>query len=93
MRAHEATEISGIKDIRYLEDFDSAVNSFVERTRGEGKMTFYLDLWKYTSTQAPTPAHEFAHKVQKVILLQQSKKSLERLQRCVLSSPMQRSKK
>ena len=65
MRAHEATEISGIKDIRYLEDFDSAVNSFVERTRGEGKMTFYLDLWKYTSTQAPTPAHEFAHKVQK----------------------------
>ena len=65
MRAHEATEISGIKNIRYLEDFDSAVNSFVERTRGEGKMTFYLDLWKYTSTQAPTPAHEFAHKVQK----------------------------
>lgn len=65
MKAHEATEISGIKDIRYLEDFDSAVNSFVERTRGEGKMTFYLDLWKYTSTQAPTPAHEFAHKVQK----------------------------
>lgn len=65
MKADEATAISGVKDIRYLDEFDNAVNSFVERARGDGKMTFYLDLWKHTSSQAPTPAHEFAHKVQR----------------------------
>ena len=36
MRDYEAREISGIEDVRYLEDFETAVNTFVERNRGEG---------------------------------------------------------
>lgn len=64
MKADEATAISEIQDIRYLENFDSAVNSFVDRNRGEGKMTFYLDLWKHNADQLPSQAHLFAQKVQ-----------------------------
>ena len=63
MRDYEAREISGIEDVRYLEDFETAVNSFVERNRGEGKMTFFLDLWKYHADQEPTQAHHFADRV------------------------------
>ena len=65
MKADEATGLSGIQTICYWEDFEDAVNSFVERNRGDGKMTFLLDLWKYQPDQAPTPAHLFAQKVQR----------------------------
>lgn len=65
MRAEEAREISGIQDIRYLEDFNAGFNSFVNSNRGKGKTTVLLDLWKYQAEQNPSEAHRFAERVQK----------------------------
>ena len=64
MRANEATEISGIKSIRDIGDFDGDLNSTIERTRGLGKYHVYLDLWRYELNQADTPAHTLAAKLQ-----------------------------
>jgi len=64
MRAAEATEISGIQSIRDIGDFDSDLNSVIEMSRGLGKFSVYLDLWRYRKDQADTPAHTLAAKLQ-----------------------------
>ena len=64
MREAEATEISGIADIANVESFPDRLNSMVEYSRGLGKLTFYLDLWRYHKDQADTPAHTLAATLQ-----------------------------
>lgn len=65
MRAAEATDISGIVEIANVESFPDRLNSMVEYARGLGKLTFYLDLWRYHKDQADTPAHTLAATLQK----------------------------
>ena len=65
MREAEATGISGITDIANVENFPDRLNSMVEYSRGLGKLTFYLDLWRYHKDQADTPAHTLAATLQK----------------------------
>ena len=65
MRNAEATEISGVEQIFSVEDFDSHLNSLVERGRGLGKLRVWLDLWRHHKDQADTPAHCLAAKLQK----------------------------
>ncbi len=64
MKAAEATEISGIKSVRDIGDFDSDLNGIVSMNRGLGKLNVYLDLWRYRKDQADTPAHTLAAKLQ-----------------------------
>ena len=64
MRAAEATEISGIADIADVGEFYDRLNSLVEYSRGLGKLTVYLDLWRYHKDQADTPAHTLAATLQ-----------------------------
>ena len=64
MRNAEATEISGIQRICSVEEFDEHLNGTVEYNRGLGKLTVYLDLWRYHKDQADTPAHVLAAKLQ-----------------------------
>lgn len=64
MRNAEATEISGIEQIRSVGEFDSDLNSIIEGNRGLGKLNVYLDLWRYNKDQADTPAHVLAAKLQ-----------------------------
>lgn len=65
MRNAEATEISGVEQVYAIEDFDSHLNSYVERNRGLGKLHIYLDLWRYNKDQADTPAHTLATRLQR----------------------------
>ena len=65
MRASEATAVSGIEEIANVESFPDRLNSMVEYSRGLGKLTFYLDLWRYHKDQADTPAHTLAATLQK----------------------------
>ena len=60
MRAAEATEISGVNDVRDISRFDNDLNSMIEMNRGLGKFNVYLDLWRYRIDQADTPAHMLA---------------------------------
>ena len=64
MKAAEATEISGVQSIRDISEFDSDLNSVIERSRGLGKYHVYLDLWRYRANQPDTPAHTLAAKLQ-----------------------------
>ena len=64
MREAEATEISGIGNIANVGDFPDRLNSIVEYSRGLGKLTFWLDLWRYRKDQADTPAHRLAATLQ-----------------------------
>ena len=64
MRAPEATAISGIKAIRDIGDFDDDLNGIISMSRGLGKFSAYLDLWRYRKDQADTPAHVLAKKLQ-----------------------------
>ena len=64
MRGAEATEISGIETIRDVNDFYSNLNSIIESNRGLGKMTVYLDLWRYREDQPDTKAHTLAARLQ-----------------------------
>lgn len=64
MRGAEATAISGVADVSNVEDFPDRLNSMVEYSRGLGKLTFYLDLWRYHKEQADTPAHKLAKTLQ-----------------------------
>ncbi len=65
MRAAEASEISGIADIRNLPDFRSDLNGIIESSRGLGKLHVYLDLWRHRDDQPDTPAHTLAAHLQK----------------------------
>lgn len=64
MRNAEATEISGIENICSVEAFDDQINTTIERSRGLGKLHVYLDLWRYQTNQADTPAHTLAARLQ-----------------------------
>ena len=64
MREAEATEISGIGNIANVGEFPDRLNSIVEYSRGLGKLTFWLDLWRYHKDQADTPAHRLAATLQ-----------------------------
>ena len=65
MRAEEATAVSGIEDIANVESFPDRLNTVVEYSRGLGKLTFFLDLWRYHKDQADTPAHTLAATLQR----------------------------
>ena len=64
MRGAEATAISGVESIADVGEFADRLNSIVEYSRGLGKLTFYLDLWRYHKDQADTPAHTLAATLQ-----------------------------
>ena len=64
MRANEATAISGVQSIRDISEFDTDLNRVISGSRGLGKMTAYLDLWRHRENQADTPAHTLAAKLQ-----------------------------
>ena len=65
MREDEAREISGIQSIRNVEVFHRDLNGIIESSRGLGKMTVWLDLWRHEPDQADTPAHTLATHLQK----------------------------
>lgn len=62
----EATEVSGIETIKFLDDFQNGFHTFMRMMRGsdEGNVTVGLDLWKHTADQDDTKAHKLAHDVQ-----------------------------
>ena len=64
MRSAEATAISGVAEVAGVENFPDRLNSMVEYSRGLGKLTVYLDLWRYHKDQADTPAHTLAATLQ-----------------------------
>ena len=64
MKADEATAISGVKSVKDIGDFDRDLNSIIEGSRGLGKFRVYMDLWRYNASQADTPAHTLAKKLQ-----------------------------
>ena len=64
MRADEATAISGVESVADVGEFPNRINSLVEYSRGLGKLTFWLDLWRYHKDQADTPAHTLAKTLQ-----------------------------
>ena len=64
MRGAEATEISGVEAIADVGEFSDRLNSLVDNSRGLGKLSFYLDLWRYHKDQADTPAHTLAKTLQ-----------------------------
>ena len=64
MRGAEATAISGVESIADVGEFADRLNSIVEYSRGLGKLTFFLDLWRYHKDQADTPAHTLAATLQ-----------------------------
>ena len=64
MRADEATAISGVASVADVGEFPDRLNSMVEYSRGLGKLTFWLDLWRYHKDQADTPAHTLAKTLQ-----------------------------
>lgn len=65
MREAEATEISGVCDVRGISDFERNFNDLIEGSRGLGKFRVWLDLWRYSETQADTKAHTLAALIQK----------------------------
>lgn len=66
MRSAEATAVSGVESIRDVGDFEDALNSIIQRSRGLGKFHVYLDLWRYHKDQADTPAHILAKRIQEL---------------------------
>ena len=64
MRGAEATAVSGVETIADVGEFPDRLNSIVEYSRGLGKLTFCLDLWRYHKDQADTPAHTLAATLQ-----------------------------
>ena len=64
MKADEATEVSGVQDIRYHEDFPSALNRLVSGFQGLGQLKVGLDFWRYNEDQTDTPAHRLAKTLQ-----------------------------
>ena len=64
MRAEEAKSISGINTVLDVNDFSARLNSIIESSRGLGKYTVHLDLWRHREDQSDTPAHTLASKLQ-----------------------------
>lgn len=65
MLPDEATKISGIETIKFLNDFNSNLHTAIRMMRGaESDTTIGLDLWKHTPDQDDTLAHKLAHHIQ-----------------------------
>ena len=56
--------VGGIEQVFSVEEFDGQLNSYIERSRGLGKLHVWLDLWRHTKEQTDTPAHTLAAKLQ-----------------------------
>lgn len=65
MKEEEATSISGIEQIFYIEDFELKLNGYVTQCRAMEKLRVYLDLWRYNVEQSDTPAHICATLIQR----------------------------
>ena len=65
MREAEATAISGVETVCNVGDFSANLNKIIDNYRGLGKLSVYLDLWRYREDQADTPAHKLAAHLQK----------------------------
>lgn len=62
IKANEATEISGIENIRYIERF----NEYIHYMMTNGKFeNIYLDLFKYTQNEADDESYKFAEAIKK----------------------------
>ena len=66
MSATEATEISGIKAVKDIGNFENDLNGIVSSCRGMGKLAVYLDLWRHRADQPDTPAHVLAKRLQEM---------------------------
>ena len=64
MKADEATAISGVENVRDVNSFEADINSIIEGSRGLGKHTYWLDLWRHRPNQADTQAHRLAARLQ-----------------------------
>lgn len=64
MKADEATAISGVQNIQDFREFTFGVHNAIDASRGTGKMTVYLDLWRYREDQTDTQAHTLAARLQ-----------------------------
>lgn len=64
MREDEATAISGIENVYNIGDFSGNLNRIIDNYRGLGKLSVYLDLWRYREDQADTQAHKLAAQLQ-----------------------------
>ena len=64
MKADEATSISGITNIADIRTFTGMLNSIIDASRGLGKMSVWLDLWRHQENQADTQAHSLASRLQ-----------------------------
>lgn len=60
MKSDEVTEISGIASVSGVSNFLGRVAGFMESHRGTGKISVWLDLWRYEEHQSDTQAHQFA---------------------------------
>lgn len=63
MSKEEATEISGIEDVAERGDLDGTVASILNRGRGLGDLSFYLDFWHYTMDQEWADSIGYAKKL------------------------------
>ena len=63
MLASEATEISGVGNVRDYSDFDDAIASILNRTRRNPDHKLYFDLWHYSADQPLTPAIKYVNKL------------------------------
>ena len=66
MSAKEATEISGIRAVKDIGNFENDLNGIVSSCRGMGKLAVYLDLWRHRADQPDTPAHVLAKRLQEM---------------------------
>ena len=63
MSKEEATEISGIQDVRDLSELDGMVASVYNRTRKDSGFKHFFDFWHYDTDQPATPAENYAAKL------------------------------
>ena len=64
MSKQEAKQISGITDIRDLNDLDGYMGFLYNRTRKENDFSFYFDLWRYSCDQEDASAMRYVKKLQ-----------------------------
>jgi len=65
MRPAEATAISGIETIKYLESFEGGLHTAIRQARGSMEdLAIGLDLSRQSADQDDTNAHKLAHKIQ-----------------------------
>ncbi len=93
MKPDEATAISGVQDIRYLDTFESALNLMIRANRGEGEMNLWLDLWKHTRSRSRPWHTSWQTRCSRNIRQFESTTSSATLRGCVPSRAMKKSKR